>query len=1442
MKRYILLILISISSLDFAAQNLSDAYKYNEQSVISPSPQSFIFEKYVNQPVSEYNGIPQISIPLGEIKLKGLTIPITLSYHASGVKYMQFDGDLGAGWSINIGGYRISRTINSRSDFENTPYYYGPYFWEELLPSNKPLDIDGYLGSLYQKGKHGSYIASWDNPADGERDLFTFNTPTSNGHFHYKSHHTIEKTFEKINISKTEGKIIDTQGNMFYFGGFDRNNNKLIESAVMNYEFRPTAWLLSKLVTPFNDSITFDYRPYIQYQTRNIAANKSIIVSEAAARGYLPSNSDNPEIGSTSINSDAQIRSSNDLPDNIFLCHQMTESFYLDNIKTSNMTIVINRKDDKDPNYKNRPGSNKNSPCLIDNIQIKSKSGEILKNIYFSYKTSPETIENERLPWHHLLRLVAIQTSNSIKEEYKFLYNEPKKNIQESYYPDQWGFYKRGGGLGNVILHKELADEKILSSYTSRSHLPAASERIVKFGSMAQNLADRMFVDRKSNDNPQIFSLRTIIYPTGGYREFEYEPNRFKGITGGGMRIKTIKAYDGLKRPEIITYKYSDGIPNLNINENNFQDMSFSFSLERSQFSYSCIRTFSMNPTGNVPIHDFSVNYPEVTVERSSLNKVDTIYEGKTVMKYLIPEKYKTSPMQGAPHTERSHPLSTYRLPVSISYNDRNSTINVLEYALGYSPQLQNKEIWNKDNKLVYKEEFRYKDIDDYADIIPSHYAYPEIKVKQVVNFDGHHPNDLKYCGEKAYMGWTDYRYPYPLVGTQCRDVYNRQNAYSYIRTLYSYMFYRYRFGRLLPESKTIIQYDNNGQSPVSMTETYSYDDKYRLLKTTQTNSINNYLEKEYIYPSLGAALYDKNMLSTTIETITKHNDKEIGRIKNIYESKSILPSSIQTSTSNPNEVRTDIIFNKYDSKGNILQYTTLDGLSTIYLWSYNGQYPIAEIKGVSYSDVETVAKSVFNVTNIETLSNMAIPPEAKLKDGGLQKALPKAIVSTYTYKPLVGLISATDPTGTTVHYNLDNAARLLDVRDNDNKLISEYSYVYKQSDWSSESVDVKPTLLWTNSPHIGVNNLTISSNNTNKSYSYSWSVLNDSDKIIESGNTAEITHNFMPGKYYIDYSITDQESGYKFFNGEKFDIRALSANWGEKQTTNFPKQLFFTAGYSGGSGKVQYFWTLKNKQGTIVNSSTSNNYYVYVQEGEQTVNCQIKDLITNEIITLTPHPLNVKPAYMQLYGSWDNAPKFAEMGSIFISFNASGGGGSKNYSYEWKLFLNGEEYPILGEEGGAYAYFSKLGNYRVQCKVRDNLYNTEETFYHDIQIIKEVIGFSNVIQLSAGVSANIVLKSSSRLKFRIGDSGSYIPSNSFVVVKIRHSNGTTLFNERIQSGNLGKVITSNNIPIGTISVSIEVDAQAYMYIRCSLYMELLNPTSEKILGDNYSIYYPNPN
>ena len=84
--------------------------------VVPPSPNAASLGQYADVPVSYYTGIPNISIPLFEVSSGDIKLPITLSYHASGIRVDQEASWVGLGWSLNAGGV-ITKQKRGVDDF-----------------------------------------------------------------------------------------------------------------------------------------------------------------------------------------------------------------------------------------------------------------------------------------------------------------------------------------------------------------------------------------------------------------------------------------------------------------------------------------------------------------------------------------------------------------------------------------------------------------------------------------------------------------------------------------------------------------------------------------------------------------------------------------------------------------------------------------------------------------------------------------------------------------------------------------------------------------------------------------------------------------------------------------------------------------------------------------------------------------------------------------------------------------------------------------------------------------------------------------------------------------------------------------------------------------------------------------------------------------------------
>src|SRR5262245_35313882 len=88
------------------------------------SPNTASLGKYGEIPVGYYTGITNINIPLFNIKSRELELPVSLSYHAGGIKIEEQASWVGLGFSLNAGGV-ITRNVRGLPDdyTGGTSYY-----------------------------------------------------------------------------------------------------------------------------------------------------------------------------------------------------------------------------------------------------------------------------------------------------------------------------------------------------------------------------------------------------------------------------------------------------------------------------------------------------------------------------------------------------------------------------------------------------------------------------------------------------------------------------------------------------------------------------------------------------------------------------------------------------------------------------------------------------------------------------------------------------------------------------------------------------------------------------------------------------------------------------------------------------------------------------------------------------------------------------------------------------------------------------------------------------------------------------------------------------------------------------------------------------------------------------------------------------------------------
>ncbi|MEN5309864.1 hypothetical protein ABE425_20455 [Chryseobacterium cucumeris] len=291
------------------------------------------------------------------------------------------------------------------------------------------------------------------------------------------------------------------------------------------------------------------------------------------------------------------------------------------------------------------------------------------------------------------------------------------------------------------------------------------------------------------------------------------------------------------------------------------------------------------------------------------------------------------------------------------------------------------------------------------------------------------------------------------------------QSPDDYIyKTDYRYEYYPLFSDFSFERKKQITELFNDKILTTSIDNTYS-NPHYQLSNKKTTLPDNSSSDISYAYASEkgNQLMISKNMVEIPLETISSKTMGSTSKI--LAKSETIYPinqSEANTKTSglvlpisvlayelqNPSSAITEVTFDKYDSKGNLQQYTTKDGISTVIIWGYNQTQPIAKIEGAKLTDIQqSLIDSIVNASNTDALAgpnNDETSFLSALNTFRANTALSAYQITTFTYDPLVGVRSITPPSGTKESYVYDSANRLQKVIDVNGKVLKEMKYNYK--------------------------------------------------------------------------------------------------------------------------------------------------------------------------------------------------------------------------------------------------------------------------------------------------------------------------------------------------------------------------------------------------------------
>ncbi len=508
--------LLATDSL-FAQSNPIEEPSLPQVQIAPPTPEAASLGKYGQIPVSNYTGIPNISIPIHTVQGRNLSVPISISYHAGGIKVEENASRVGLGWSISAGGI-ITRNKRGYKD-EATAGHYG-YLNTPFKPSDVErlfFDTSGDEEIASQRGLLLGQIA--EQIIDLEPDFFSFSTVGNSGKFFFHEDGRILPVplqDVKIELSQTFGDdisqwiITHTDGTKFYFGksrdgytAVDKTLAVLGGQSLTNPDPYITSWHLTDIISADGrDSISFAYTYFpIEY-------HNSTTEQRSWNTGY----------GSEeNCAGEGKFR-------RMEYSTQQSETVRVTSITSINDSVVFNYAIDR----LDLPGDKQ-----LTSIDIYQRKGSLIKSVrlHQSYFESDDSFTDDTLPLHggvlidnpndqlcKRLRLDAVQevgSDGTSKPPHTFAYNTTV-NLPHRFSNsiDYWGYYNGRDNSDKGFIPKTYFVTKGLK---------------IKYEQGADRQSDPQYA--RAN------MLEKITYPTGGTSTFTFEGNEIEFDEGYSQQL-----------------------------------------------------------------------------------------------------------------------------------------------------------------------------------------------------------------------------------------------------------------------------------------------------------------------------------------------------------------------------------------------------------------------------------------------------------------------------------------------------------------------------------------------------------------------------------------------------------------------------------------------------------------------------------------------------------------------------------------------------------------------------------------------------------------------------------------------------------------------------------------------------------------------------------------
>ncbi len=277
-------LLLGLTSFVLLSQTTPDGLDLQRFVQIPPSPEAAGFIEYGNTDINYHLGRPNIAIPIYSHQGREMSLPISLSYSAGGIKTQQMASNVGLGWTLIAGGAitRIKLGM-ADDDLEALPNWPGNADIQGLIDHADSLTIGP--GHLAPTTIVNRLLDLQDdiaiNSGDGQADVYSLNTSTGLStqiYWDYKTNKAYSTDDPTLKISATidqSGRpiswlVIDASGTKYLFNVAESTRySYTVDANEFTSNFTST-WFLASITSP-NEKDVYQFN----YDVKNPADSTS---------------------------------------------------------------------------------------------------------------------------------------------------------------------------------------------------------------------------------------------------------------------------------------------------------------------------------------------------------------------------------------------------------------------------------------------------------------------------------------------------------------------------------------------------------------------------------------------------------------------------------------------------------------------------------------------------------------------------------------------------------------------------------------------------------------------------------------------------------------------------------------------------------------------------------------------------------------------------------------------------------------------------------------------------------------------------------------------------------------------------------------------------------------------------------------------------------------